>query len=343
MQSLRPGDRMSTTVASGILPLAPSARSHRKRVRWGRIARRVSLRRRDPRRFVSGRGQRPLEDATASQRRQRLVRELRHHRAGLGSAARLRERVLDPPWPGSPGRSEHSRPRPVRGVVPDPRPCRRRRIARRPAAPQLSRDTLARERVHDARTAQARSRGATPEVVAALPPIAGFADPPLLDGGPRTLPLTDATTTCGPSSRGRRRGARARGLDPHHPLGGRLPRLRPVALPPAAMARRRAREWTWTGRHSYGSHPLATGVRGSFGATVHPFDLRQPRGWRFRERLDERTAAAARTSPRRCACSRPGEASPYPMRGPLRLPRRPGPRKTRRWDARPNRREGLRD
>jgi hypothetical protein len=122
--------------------------------------------------------------------------------------------------------------------------------------------------------------GATPEVVAALPPIAGFADPPLVDMGPPELPLTDASYNLWTVD--------LEDVDVEHVREVWIHTVRSEG--DTRVHGRwlfRPQRWLDVGPAtvdvngvdiSYGSHPLATGVRGSFGATVHPFDLWQRKG-----------------------------------------------------------------
>ena len=121
---------------------------------------------------------------------------------------------------------------------------------------------------------------ATPEVVAALPSITGFADPPLLDGEPAPPPLTDATYKLWMVDLEDVDVEHVREVWVHtvrsegdtHVYGRWLFRpQRWLEVGPAAVDANGV-------DISYGSHPLATGVHGSIGATVHPFDLRVPKG-----------------------------------------------------------------
>jgi hypothetical protein len=121
---------------------------------------------------------------------------------------------------------------------------------------------------------------ATPDVMAALPPIEGFADPPLLDGGPEPPPLTDANYNLWAINLEdvevqhvrevwvhtlRAKGdTRVRGRWLFHPA--RLLDVGPATVDANGVD------------IFYGSQPLATGLRGSVEATVHPFDLRYVKG-----------------------------------------------------------------
>jgi hypothetical protein len=121
---------------------------------------------------------------------------------------------------------------------------------------------------------------AIPEVVAALPPIKGFADPPLLDEGPGPPALTDEEY--------RLWAIDLEDVDVEHVREVWIQGVRAVG--DTHVAGRwifRPQRWLDVGPatvdangvdFSYGSHLLAGDVRGSFGATVHPFDLRQADG-----------------------------------------------------------------
>ena len=164
---------------------APRARSLANPARGG------AGHRRDCGGLVSGRRQRSAANAAASERRQWFVAELRHPRQLHGSLPRLRERLLDLPRPSSRRRPAHSRPRADVGMAFDLRPRRRVHLVR-----DLFRRSFHATRVRGSGFAiRLRPRldrsEATPEVIAALPPIAGFVDPPLLDGGPAPPLLTD--------------------------------------------------------------------------------------------------------------------------------------------------------
>jgi hypothetical protein len=121
---------------------------------------------------------------------------------------------------------------------------------------------------------------ATPDVVAALPAIAGFADPPLRDEGPGQAPLTDATYHLWAVDLEdvdvehvrevwihtlRAEGdTHVRGRWLFHPQRG-------LDVGPATAEANGV-------DFSYGSIPLATGIRGTFGTAVEPFDLREVHG-----------------------------------------------------------------
>lgn len=121
---------------------------------------------------------------------------------------------------------------------------------------------------------------ATPDVVGALPPISGLADPPLRDGRPPAPPLTDASYDLWT--------IQLEDIDVQHV---REVWIHTVRSEGDTHVRGRwlfrPQRWLDVGPASvdvdgvdifYGSLPLATGVHGSFEATVHPFDVRQPEG-----------------------------------------------------------------
>lgn len=121
---------------------------------------------------------------------------------------------------------------------------------------------------------------ATPEVVAAVPRIAGFADPPLVEEGPEPPPLTDANYNLWT--------ANLEDVDLEHV---REVWIQTVRVEGDARVRGRwlfrPMRWLDVGPATvdvngvdllYGTHPLATGLRGSFGTTVHPFDVRYANG-----------------------------------------------------------------
>ncbi len=120
-----------------------------------------------------------------------------------------------------------------------------------------------------------------PRVVAALPPVPGFSDPPYLETGPPTPPLTDATYKLW--------SVRLDDVDAQHVheiwvhtlryagdlrVRGRwvFRPLRWLEIGPAAID-------IETLDVSYGlTSPLLAGLHGSVAATVHPFDLRKADG-----------------------------------------------------------------
>jgi hypothetical protein len=121
---------------------------------------------------------------------------------------------------------------------------------------------------------------ATPEVIAALPPIAGFPDPPLLDEGPDSPLLTDANYHLWM--------VHLEDVDVEHVREVWIHTVRSVGdtrvRGPWLF---RPQRWLDVGPATvdlngvdffYGSHPLASGLRGSVLATVHPFDLQQVKG-----------------------------------------------------------------
>jgi hypothetical protein len=121
---------------------------------------------------------------------------------------------------------------------------------------------------------------ATPDVVAALPPIAGFVDPPLLDGGPAPPLLTDENYDLWT--------VELEDLDVEHVrevwiqtwrskgdthVRGRL-HFRPqrgLEVGPATVD-------AYGVDLFYGRRLLVAGLHGSVLATLHPFDLRKAKG-----------------------------------------------------------------
>ena len=121
---------------------------------------------------------------------------------------------------------------------------------------------------------------ATPDVIAALPPIAGFADPPLLDGGPAPPPLTDANYKLWMIDLEDVEVDHVREVWIHSVRAQGDTRVRGRWL-------FRPQRWLDVGPATvdvngvdvfHGKQPLATGLHGSVEATVHPFDLRQVKG-----------------------------------------------------------------
>jgi hypothetical protein len=122
---------------------------------------------------------------------------------------------------------------------------------------------------------------ATPDVVAALPPVPGFSDPPYLEIGVPTLPPTDVEYKLW--------SVRLDDVDAEHVREIWIHTLRY-----AGDMRVRGRwlfrpvRWLEVGPAtvdvnsidiSYGpTSPLFTGLRGSIETTVHPFDVRKPDG-----------------------------------------------------------------
>lgn len=118
---------------------------------------------------------------------------------------------------------------------------------------------------------------ATPEVVAALPPITGFSDPPLLDEGPGPPPLTDANYALWMVE-----------LEDVDVENVREVWIHTVRAEGDARVRGRwllrPQRWLEIGPAtvdvngvdvSYADRPFATGLRGSVAATVHPFDVQK--------------------------------------------------------------------
>ncbi len=131
---------------------------------------------------------------------------------------------------------------------------------------------------------------ATREVVAALPPIAGFADPPLRAEGPGPPPLRDADYKLWTIHLEDVEVEHVREVWVHTVRSEGDTRVRGRWL-------FRPERWLDVGPATvdangvdifFGSHPLATGVVGSFGATVHPFDVRGPSGLALFENVSTR-------------------------------------------------------
>jgi hypothetical protein len=122
---------------------------------------------------------------------------------------------------------------------------------------------------------------ATPDVVAALPPVPGFADPPYLEIGPPPAPLTDAKYNLW--------SVRLDDVDAQH-----VHEIWIHTLRYAGDMRVRGRwlfrplRWLEIGPAtidlspldiSYGpTSPLFRGLHGTIDATMHPFDVRKPDG-----------------------------------------------------------------
>jgi len=121
---------------------------------------------------------------------------------------------------------------------------------------------------------------ATPDAIAALPPITGFADPPLLSAGPAPPPLPDAKYDLW--------AVNLEDVDVEHVREVWIHSIR--ARGDTRVRGRwlfRPQRWLDVGPalvnangvdFSDGKEVFAKGVRGSAGATVHPFDLRQLHG-----------------------------------------------------------------
>jgi hypothetical protein len=139
---------------------------------------------------------------------------------------------------------------------------------------------------------------ATPDVVGAQPPIAGFSDPPLLDDGPVPPPLTDAQYNLWTIHLEevdllhareiwihtiRAAGdARVRGRWLFHPQ-------RWLDVGPATVDVSGVDLW-------YGSAQLTTNVSGTLGATVHPFELLQASAVEILDHVSYDGSLAGRTS-----------------------------------------------
>ncbi len=121
---------------------------------------------------------------------------------------------------------------------------------------------------------------ARPEVLAALPPIAGLADPPFLDDGPEPPPLTDANYNLWMIDLEDVEVDHVRELWIHtvRSEGDTHVRGRWIFRPGRWLDVGPATVDANGVDVSYGSHPLATGIRGSLAGTVHPFDLREMKG-----------------------------------------------------------------
>jgi hypothetical protein len=121
---------------------------------------------------------------------------------------------------------------------------------------------------------------ATPEVVAALPPIVGFADPPLVDEGLAAPPLTDANYRLWSVDLLDVDVKKVREVWIHtvRAQGDTRVRGRAFFRPQRQLDVSRATLDANGVDFSYGSQPLARGVRGSFTATVHRVDLQKVDG-----------------------------------------------------------------
>jgi hypothetical protein len=271
---------MSTTVASGILPLARSARARRRRVRWGRIARRVLY-------AVAILAVSHLVAVNVLLKTQLLRNAVSGSSVSFAISGPVSDLRLDYASAYSilPGRV-HLNGLSIRGRDQSVEWF----LTLDHADVAVSLVDLLHRSFHTSRvrasgfTLRARLRldraGATPEVVAALPPIAGFADPPFLGGSPPAPPLSDASYNLWTID--------LEDVDVEHVREVWIHTVRSEG--DSHVHGRwffRPQRWLDVGPAtvdvdgvdiSYGRHPLATGVRGSFGATVHPFDLRQPKG-----------------------------------------------------------------
>jgi hypothetical protein len=119
---------------------------------------------------------------------------------------------------------------------------------------------------------------ATPEILAAIPPVPGFADPPYTDPGPDAPPPTDANYD--------KWMVDLEDVDVEH--------VREIWIHVARTESDSRVRGRWIFRPGlfidvgpatvdvnaldffYGGRLLASGVRGAVGATLHPFDLREP-------------------------------------------------------------------
>ena len=121
-------------------------------------------------------------------------------------------------------------------------------------------------------------RDATPDIVAALPPIPGLADPPILDVGPEPAPRTDAEA-------GRLWRVHLEDVVVEHAREVWIQTVRSNG-DYRVVGRWIFRPGRWldvgpavvdmTGVElGYGPHVLATGLDGTIRMTIHPFDLRR--------------------------------------------------------------------
>jgi hypothetical protein len=124
------------------------------------------------------------------------------------------------------------------------------------------------------------SAEATPSVVAALPPIAGFADPPLREPGPEPPPLTDADYNLWTLDFPDVDVAQVREVWIHtlRSQGDMRANGRWFYRPERWLDVGPATVDTYGVDLSHGKEPLARGVRGSFRASVHPFDIQRTSG-----------------------------------------------------------------
>ena len=130
-------------------------------------------------------------------------------------------------------------------------------------------------------------RDTRPEVLAALPPIPGFADPPAVDVGPEAPPLSDAEYKLWSIELEDVQIEHVREVWVHTLRGQGESRVHarwffrperwldmgPATVEVSAM------------ELSYGTVPLAAGVNGTLLATIHPFDVRRDMGLKFFEHV----------------------------------------------------------
>jgi hypothetical protein len=122
---------------------------------------------------------------------------------------------------------------------------------------------------------------ATPEVVAAVPPVPGFSDPPYLEIGPPRPPLTDADYNLWAIQLDDVEAQHVRELWIHtlRYAGDMRVRGRWLFRPVRWLEVGPATVDVDTVDISYGpASPLFRGLHGSVEATVHPFDVRKPQG-----------------------------------------------------------------
>ncbi len=130
-------------------------------------------------------------------------------------------------------------------------------------------------------------RDTRPEVLAALPPIPGFADSPEVDVGPEAPPVSDADYKLWSIDLEDVQIEHVREVWVHTLRGQGESRVH-------ARWFFRPQRWLDMGpatvevsamELSYGTVPLATGVRGTLLATIHPFDVRRYVGLEFFEHV----------------------------------------------------------
>jgi hypothetical protein len=131
------------------------------------------------------------------------------------------------------------------------------------------------------------SADATPSVVAALPPITGFTDPPLLEIGPEPPPLTEADYNLWTLDFPDVDVAGVRELWIHtlRAKGDTRARGRWFFRPQRWLDVGPARVDVNGVDVFYGKEPLARTVTGSFGASVHPFDVQRVSGSALFDRI----------------------------------------------------------